>query len=305
MYYEINTDILPKVRLTDIASLEAPNVHRRRQPDEYILYVMISGTLYLRENETEYCLKEGDVLLLDTDFVHEGIKASNCEYFYIHFRHPGMRRVEPGLDFAKRCMEQRSCSLQEEGCTCECYEREHKLLFPKYASLKNGRGCIRIMKMIREARGYNLNQIEAYKTVCACKILEVMVEIAREAASVMIVEQRPKIPESYGKVHDLLDYLNANYQKQISASQIEELFSCNFDYINRMFKKNIGKTIFVYLNEVRIQRAKELIATTSMKLSAVGYRVGYRDEGYFGKVFRKHTGMSPSQYGIAVGEQKQ
>ncbi|MFQ7549468.1 MAG: hypothetical protein ACLRMZ_03050 [Blautia marasmi] len=39
------------------------------------------------------------MLLLDTDFVHEGLKASGCEYFYIHFRHPQIyrREVQPGF----------------------------------------------------------------------------------------------------------------------------------------------------------------------------------------------------------------
>ena len=50
MYYEINGNILPQVRLVDRAVLEPPYVHRRRKADEYILYVMKKGTLYLEEN---------------------------------------------------------------------------------------------------------------------------------------------------------------------------------------------------------------------------------------------------------------
>lgn len=43
MYYEINANILPQIRLVDTAVLEPPYVHRRRQPDEYILYIMIGN----------------------------------------------------------------------------------------------------------------------------------------------------------------------------------------------------------------------------------------------------------------------
>ena len=80
MYYEINANILPQIRLVDTAVLEPPYVHRRRQPDEYILYIMKQGVLYLKEGPKEYELREGDILLLDTEFVHEGLKASECEY---------------------------------------------------------------------------------------------------------------------------------------------------------------------------------------------------------------------------------
>ena len=95
--------------------------------------------------------------------------------------------------------------------------------------------------------------------------------------------------------------MNENYHRQISGAGIEEEFSCNFDYLNRVFKKNIGKTIFACLNEIRIHRAMELLATTSMKISAVGYRVGFKDDGYFCKVFKKYTGISPGQYGALAG----
>ena len=67
-------------------------------------------------------------------------------------------------------------------------------------------------------------------------------------------------------------------------------------YLNKIFKKIMGKTIFVYLNEIRIQHACKLLATTSMKVAAIGYRVGYQDEYYFSKVFKKYTGVSPGQY---------
>ncbi len=51
MYYEINANILPQIRLVDTAVLEPPYVHRRRQPDEYILYIMKQGVLYLKEDQ--------------------------------------------------------------------------------------------------------------------------------------------------------------------------------------------------------------------------------------------------------------
>lgn len=295
MYYEINSSILPQIRLVNTVVLEPPYVHKRRQTDEYVLYIMKKGSLHLQENGIDYELKAGDVLLLDLDFVHQGTKASYCEYIYIHFRHPEIYRKNEDAGFIESCLKIRSESLQEDSVSYGIY-KESFIQFPKYINLQTGNSYLMVAKLIQEAVEQNRNQMEGYKVLCACKIMESFVEIAREAVSSKVFKQIPRIPQSYNNIHELLNFLNANYNKDISGDMIEEIFSCNFDYLNRVFKENIGKTIFVYLNEIRIHHAKEMIATTSMKIMAIGYRVGFRDECYFSKVFKKYTGMSPRQY---------
>lgn len=295
MYYEINGNILPQVRLVDRAVLEPPYVHKRRKADEYILYVMKKGTLYLKENGREHILKEGDAILLDPDFIHEGIRASDCEYYYVHFQHPQIRRRRADTAFFERGMKTRSESLQEDSCSWRCFG-DLSLHLPKVTHLGMGKSFLKVTVLLENAMEHNRNQLENYKISCACRIMEALVEIAREAVTVNILSVAPGIPGSYRKVQELLNYLNTSYQEQITGDLIEEKFSCNFDYLNRVFKKNIGKTIFVYLNETRIHHARELLGTTSMKVSAIGYRVGFHDECYFSKVFKKYTGVSPAQY---------
>ncbi len=295
MYYEMKGTILPQIRLVDMAVLEPPYIHRKRQADEYIIYIMTKGTLYLQENGSNYELKAGDVLMLDPDFVHQGLRASSCEYYYIHFRHPEIIRRQEDMVDRRRCLNIRSEALQEDSGSYELY-RPSWLQFPKCMSLRHGSSYLQVIKLIQEAMDHNRNKLENYKLLSSLRIMEALVEIAREALSSEILRNTPVISRSYHNIHALLNYLNANYQKEISSKLIEELFSCNFDYLNRVFKRSIGKTIFVYLNEIRIKHAKEFIAATPMKLTAIGYRVGFQDEGYFNKVFKKYTGMTPGQY---------
>lgn len=295
MYYEINGNILPQVRLVDKAVLEPPYVHRKRQADEWILYIMTKGTLYLQENNKKYVLTEGDVILLDPDYIHFGLEASYCEYYYIHFRHPQIKRRRENSRFMERCMRLRSESLQEDGGSWQRYQ-DSRICFPKKISLRTGNTYLKVIRLVQEAMEHNCNQMENYKVSCACRLVEAFVEIARESVSIEMLKRTQGVPQSYHKVHEVLGYLNANYDKDISSKMIEDEFACNFDYLNRVFKKTIGKTIFVYLNEIRIQHAREVLGTTSMKIAAIAYRVGFRDECYFSKVFKKYTGMSPGQY---------
>ena len=57
-----------------------------------------------------------------------------------------------------------------------------------------------------------------------------------------------------------------------------------------------GSPVFTYINILRINNAKQLIATTDLPFSEIGYLVGVEDRYYFSKLFRKMTGMSPSDY---------
>ena len=63
-----------------------------------------------------------------------------------------------------------------------------------------------------------------------------------------------------------------------------------------VFKQNTGITINDYINLFRIQKAKELLSDVTLKLYDISPAVGYNDENYFSKVFKKYEGISPAEY---------
>ena len=70
------------------------------------------------------------------------------------------------------------------------------------------------------------------------------------------------------------------------------------EYLSNLFAKETGMTFSNYLKKVRIEKAKELILTTDMKIYEVACSVGYPDQKYFSKVFKEYTGVSAKQYAI-------
>lgn len=83
---------------------------------------------------------------------------------------------------------------------------------------------------------------------------------------------------------------------QFGLAYAAELLGVNSSYLSRLFKKETEENFVDYLVDVRIGRAMYLLETTKLKNSEVAALVGFEDERYFGKVFKKKCQLTPKQY---------
>lgn len=301
MLYQADYNASLKVRLINSVAIRPPYVHIKRQVDEYIIYVIKKGVMYLKEDGIKYTLTEGDFLLLDSEFVHEGYQASECEYYYVHFHYGNLRKkeYETEEDLRLSILSKRNESLKSDPFSYDTNNGE-KVVFPKYFNFTNCNDFIKICCLLDEAAAHNKNPLDNYKLLSSLKILEVLLETYRSFAISRTQCLTSRLPKSYSKVHDVLNYININYADKITSKTIVDITDSNFDYMNRIFKQCTGKTICSYLNTVRIQHTKEMITTSTMKLDEIGHLVGFSDVYYFSKVFKKATGISPSMYAKGV-----
>ena len=96
-------------------------------------------------------------------------------------------------------------------------------------------------------------------------------------------------------------YVEAHYMEDVSVLDIASAFGYSEAYFCKLFKQNFGKNFVTYLTEYRVELAKKALAELSCNVKEVGQRVGYADSNYFTKVFRRITGMSPSEYRNQLG----
>jgi DNA-binding LacI/PurR family transcriptional regulator/AraC-like DNA-binding protein len=90
-------------------------------------------------------------------------------------------------------------------------------------------------------------------------------------------------------------YFDANAAKHISRWQVAEAAHVSEDYLSRIFHKEMGLSPWEYLSRHRIALAVELLLQGSLSINEVASRVGFSDQAYFCRVFRKIKGVSPSQ----------
>lgn len=93
------------------------------------------------------------------------------------------------------------------------------------------------------------------------------------------------------------DYISKNYMNEtLSVKDISSQVFLSTSYVCTFFKSETGQTLNQYLTEYRMEKAKQLLANPLYKITDISSKVGYSDGNYFGKSFKKHTGLSPSEY---------
>ena len=96
-------------------------------------------------------------------------------------------------------------------------------------------------------------------------------------------------------VNDIIQILKDNLYGNINLDLISEKTFYSKTYINNIFKKNLGYSIIQYYNRLKIQKAKSLLRE-NMPTAAIADALHFESPNYFTKVFKKYTGMTPSQY---------
>ena len=98
-------------------------------------------------------------------------------------------------------------------------------------------------------------------------------------------------------VSGVIAYINHNYQDvTLSVQKIAEYASITSNYLCYVFKVKTNKTVHRYITDLRMEKAKELLSSRSVKIFDVAKSVGYVDSNHFSKLFKKQMGLTPSEY---------
>jgi len=112
----------------------------------------------------------------------------------------------------------------------------------------------------------------------------------------LLFKQIEELKGKSKKIRIVMEYIKCHYNEDISVVLIAEHLGMRSTYLSTLFKKETGKTLGEYIESVRIEKARELLKNDLLKLTEVSSLVGYNNANYFTTVFKKVTGMYPSDY---------
>ncbi|MBD5540202.1 MAG: response regulator [Lachnospiraceae bacterium] len=105
-----------------------------------------------------------------------------------------------------------------------------------------------------------------------------------------------KETRSNGVVAKAKAYINANFHKEISLDDVSREVDISPYYFSKIFKEETGKNFIEYVTEIRMEKAKELLQSSSLSMKEICGEVGYADPNYFSRTFKKNVGLTPTEY---------
>ena len=98
------------------------------------------------------------------------------------------------------------------------------------------------------------------------------------------------------RMHDIVAFVNEHYMQELSLDKLSTRFFLSREHISRRFKQENGMTLSNYVIQLRIKQAKQWLSQTDEKMYSIALKLGYQDETYFSKLFKRIVGMTPLEY---------
>lgn len=143
--------------------------------------------------------------------------------------------------------------------------------------------------LISEAK----NQLQDYNIICQ-NLFNILITMLKRDYNIHVkhVEVK-KINKDIALVQDFIQH---HFREDITLSTLAEVAHLNKYHLAHIFKETVGVSPIEYLNRVRIQECKLLLETTDFSIQNIADFIGFSSQSYFTQVFKRMTGMTPSEY---------
>ncbi|WRP07204.1 response regulator [Rossellomorea aquimaris] len=115
--------------------------------------------------------------------------------------------------------------------------------------------------------------------------------------------RRPDEMEAARRFQEIVSYVETYYMEDISLEKLSKVFFLTREHISRTFKKETGMTLSKFVTKLRIDQAQSWLMETEESIYSIATMLGYQDEKYFSKLFKKMTGLTPFEFRSSGGSE--
>lgn len=262
------------------------DIHRGRNATGVFDLIFVEyGELFLTENDVPYSLMPGDYLILSPNGKHTAERpvSQKTLFHWIHFAHSGEFTISGKAEKPNKV----KASLYN--ATPQC------ITIPVYGNLHpdQRKEFMHIHKMLSSLLIDNYQRtyipVDA-GTQSALYEQELLFQLLR------ILQVQPESEKRNFLADNVMEYINQNYYRQITLEQLSQQFKFHPAHIIRCLQYRYGVTPIEAVNNVRIEKAKQLLQNTSMPVAEISARIGFTTPSYFNRLFKKQTGLTPREY---------
>lgn len=147
-----------------------------------------------------------------------------------------------------------------------------------------------ILNSLEKIKTESKGMIYGYQEMLRCTLIEIFITTMRK-----IINEK-KASEIDTITNHIIKFIEKNFDKKISLSDISISLNYSLPYISSKFKADTGYNFSYYLQKYRIEQSTRLLANTDKPISEIASLVGYDDVKFFGKLFKKYMYVTPSEF---------
>jgi AraC-like DNA-binding protein len=266
---ELHIPPWPEFLTASYRSFKDDEKHVTRICKDFVLLFMLESSLFFVEDGRSVEVEAGSWYIQVPGLKQEGRKGSPApKYFYIHFQAVG-----------------ESCEVDEEG-----------VIGGNLVSHGTpARFCIPVKGSFFQHHFKPLFNKLLMPLLQPADILKRQAVFLNMLNNLICLTDNEKL-ESKDLALQLMAYLADHYNTPAISQAMSDQFHFTADYLTRRMKRYSGITPYQYIQQIRIEKAKELLANTDYKLSFIAKEVGYHDLTVFYKAFRKTAGIAPGKW---------
>lgn len=237
---------------------------------EHELYFLLGGQRRYFIRHTIYDLSPGNLILIPKDALHKTVSNSNQGYdrFVLFFSDEDLHSLADALGSAAYE------ALLEIGC----------VKLPPDA-------VQRITQQLKQMQQEYTAQPGLYSVFLEAQLQLILLTVLRCGTP------QPKCAENTAeKIQKVTRYINQNFHLPITLHDAAQMACLEDTYFSKQFKTLTGFGFLEYLTQIRLQKSQQLLRTTSLSLGDISELCGFSNSNYFGDVFRRYMGFSPSAY---------
>ena len=255
------------------------NMEQRHYHEKFEIYYLLQGERNYFIDQRSYHVKKGDLVLINKNLLH---KTSTIDQ-----NNPEHERILIQFD------QSLFSSLAAEMKIAE--------LFNIFKKKENVLSLNPEQQLWLEEELFNLTaehkKENTAENLLYIKIMIVELLIFIKRISLKSAAQNLDYPnQKHKNISEIAAYINQNFKKSLSLSQLAAKFNYSSAYLSRAFKEVTGFNFVEYKNNVRIKEASKLLLQSDLSVTEIATEVGYNNITHFGRIFKEFTELSPLEY---------
>lgn len=264
------------IATTEICRQEHPQpVHKQKMLKDHFLLFVTQGTHEVRLGNDCYWVHKGEMVLLKKATYVEFVKRGNPHNDFIYESVSFSLKKSIIVDFIKL--------IEIDGYISTSSIAEDEVLIHPYGA--------RLQTFLESLKPYFDDNEEVKMGLFKLKILELLYDLSQTNAQ--FLQQLIRLNQH--EPSDLLQTMEAHYLEPYSISDLALISGRSLSSFRRDFETTFHTTPAKWIQEKRLQKARELFLTTELQITEVCYEIGYENVSHFSRLYKSFFGYSPSE----------